>query len=74
MVENQHRQIKGYRDLTEREIALNDAKGKAADIGKLIDVLGEMPEIDKRWLSIAKTDLQMGFMSLVRAIARPESF
>lgn len=75
MVENQHRQIKGYRDLTEQEIALmNDAKGKAADIGKLIDVLGEMPEIDKRWLSIAKTDLQKGFMSLVRAIARPESF
>jgi hypothetical protein len=75
MVDNQHQKIKGYRDLSEDEIALmNDAKGKATDIGKLIDVLGERPGIDKRWLAIAKTDLQKGFMSLVRAIAQPTTF
>lgn len=48
MVDNQHRQIKGYRDLTPEEIALmNDAKSKAEDIGKLIEVLGEKSNIDK---------------------------
>ena len=75
MVDNQHKQIKGYRDLNTEEIALmNDAKGKAMDVGKLIEVLNELPDIDKRWLAIAKTDLQKGFMSLVRSIARPETF
>lgn len=74
-MENQHQHIKGYRDLTEQEIALmNDAKGKAEDIGKLIDTLGGTPGIDQRWLAIAKTDLQKGFMALVRAIARPTTF
>lgn len=75
MVDNQHQKIKGYRDLSEAEIDLmNDAKSKAMDIGKLCEVLKEMPEIDKRWLAIAVTDLQKGFMSLVRSIARPETF
>lgn len=74
-MENQHQHIKGYRDLTEQEIALmNDAKNKAEDIGKLIEVLRDTPGIDGRWLSIAQTDLQKGFMSLVRSIARPTTF
>lgn len=75
MVDNQHKQIKGYRDLSSEEIALmNDAKSKAEDIGKLIDILNENTSIDKRWLAIAKTDLQKGFMSLIRSIAQPTTF
>ena len=74
-MENQHQHIKGYRDLSAKEIALmNDAKSKAEDIKKLIDVLGGTEGIDKRWLAIAATDLQKGFMSLVRSIARPTTF
>lgn len=74
-MENQHEKIKGYRDLTQAEIDLmNDAKGKAEDIGKLISVMRDVPDIDQRWLSIAQTDLQKGFMALVRAIARPTTF
>jgi hypothetical protein len=74
-MDNQHREIKGYRDLTPEEIALmNDAKGKSEDIGKLVEVLRATPGIDQRWLSIAQTDLQKGFMALVRSIARPTTF
>ena len=74
-MENQHQHIKGYRDLSQDEINLmNDAKGKAEDIGKLIEVLRSTPEIDQRWLAIAQTDLQKGFMALVRSIARPTTF
>jgi hypothetical protein len=74
-MENQHQHIKGYRDLTAEEIALmNDAKGKAEDVGKLIEVLRDTKGIDGRWLAIAQTDLQKGFMALVRAIARPTTF
>jgi hypothetical protein len=75
MAENQHRQIKGYRDLSADEIALmNGAKGLGAEIGKLCDQLDGITGIDKRWLAIARTDLQKGIMALVRAIARPDGF
>lgn len=75
MVENQHQKIKGYRDLSEHEISLmNNCKGNAIQVGELCDNLAKLPDIDKRWLAIAKTDLQKGFMALVRAIARPETF
>jgi hypothetical protein len=39
---------------------------------RVIDLLmdGKM-EVDKRWLAIARTDLQKGFMALNRAIFQP---
>lgn len=74
-MDNQHKQIKGYRDLTEEEIKLmNLCKQKAIEIGELITNLETISSIDKRWLAIAKTDLQKGFMSLIRSIAKPETF
>jgi len=75
VVDNQHQKIKGYRDLSEAEIALmNDAKGRAEGVGALCKMLDDLPGTDKRWLAIAKTDLQKGFMSLVRSIAQPTTF
>ena len=75
MVDNQHQKIKGYRDLSEVEIAaMNDCKQVAAEIGTLCEKVGGMSGIDQRWLAIAKTDLQKGFMALVRSIARPTTF
>jgi hypothetical protein len=79
MVDNQHKKIKGYRDLTEEEIALmNETKDLASKCGDFCQKLHlaecNGSEIDRRWLAIAKTDLQKGFMSLVRSVAKPESF
>lgn len=83
MVDNQHKKIKGYRDLTEGEIALmNEAKGLAEQCGELIakievantNAATKDSAIDIRWLSIGKTDIQKGFMAVVRSIAKPESF
>ena len=74
-MENQHKKIKGYRDLTQQEIDdMNESKELAAQVGILIDKLYTIESIDKRWLSIAKTDLQKGFMSMVRSIAKPTTF
>lgn len=76
-MENQHRKISGYRELNQEEINLmNDAKQKEAETLGLIDKLkqrfeGESDSESLRWLSIAKTDIQKGFMSLVRSIAKP---
>lgn len=67
--------VTGYRHLNDREIEqLNRAKGLGNQIGEYIDELADDPNIDGRWLSIARTDLQKGIMSLVRSIAKPESF
>ncbi len=75
MVDNQHKQIKGYRDLTEVEIgAMNDCKLEAVEVGILCDKVAGMSGVDQRWVAIAKTDLQKGFMALIRSIAKPETF
>lgn len=74
-MDNQHKLIKGYRDLSQAEIqSMNDCKSLAMEVGKVIEVLEKEQTIDKRWLAIAKTDLQKGFMSLIRSIAKPETF
>jgi hypothetical protein len=75
MVDNQHRSIMGYRDLTEVEIgAMNDCKLVATEVGTLCDKVAGMAGVDQRWVAVAKTDLQKGFMALIRSIARPETF
>lgn len=33
-----------------------------------------MPSIDQRWVSIGATELQQGFMAVIRGIAQPTSF
>jgi hypothetical protein len=74
-VENQHRKITGYRDLTELEInAMNVIKGRGEQLSQLLDDLANLPDVDKRALAIARTELQTGMMWAVRAVARPTSF
>lgn len=81
-MDNQHKLISGYRDLSTEEIALvNEVKDMAKRVGELVDKVGRQ-EINypwsnsttDRWVNIAKTDLQKGFMSLIRAVTKPEGF
>jgi hypothetical protein len=75
MVDNQHTLIKGSRDLSVEEIALmNEAKDLATKCGMLVTKLTTAHPIDQRCVALAKTNLQQGFMWLIRAIARPETF
>nr|WP_319552436.1 hypothetical protein [uncultured Vibrio sp.] len=80
-MENQHRKIKGYRELNQDEIDLmNKIKEMGEELGKLCNELSAYHvetgshAIDPRWLNIGKTDLQKGIMALVRSVAMPESF
>ncbi len=74
-MDNQHKMIKGYRDLSEVEIgAMNDCKQIAIQVGVLVDKVANMDSVDGRWVAIGRTDLQKGFMALIRAIAKPETF
>lgn len=67
--------IKGYRDLTPDEVVLiNEVKGLAMVVGDKVEDIFNMPETDTRWAAIAKTQLQQGFMALIRSVAKPETF
>lgn len=73
-MENQHRHIKGYRELSEAEIEImNRIKEKGAEVGELLEWLSVV-DVDPRWVAIGKTHLQQGFMALTRAVAKPDFF
>jgi hypothetical protein len=74
-MENQHRKIKGYRELSADEIAaMNAVKELSAAVGEHLQAMEGFASFDQRWVAIAKTDLQKGFMAATRAIAKPEFF
>ena len=74
-MENQHRKISGYRELTEHEIALmNSIKKHGEALGDLVEQLRTTTGLDQRWVSIGATDLQKGLMALTRGVAQPTTF
>lgn len=74
-MENQHRKIKGYKELTQDNIDLmNKIKEHAAVIGELVESLQSKDNLDQRWVSIGKTELQQGFMALTRGVTKPDFF
>ena len=74
-MDNQHRQIKGYRELTQVEIDLmNEIKTKGAELGELVNKLRTTEGLDQRWVSIGATDFQTGLMALTRSVAQPPFF
>jgi hypothetical protein len=76
--------ITGYRKLSSTEVDLiNEVKAVSEIVGKLVEKLrgmngisreGQTLALDQRWVSIGETDLQKGFMSLSRSIAKPTTF
>ena len=82
--------ITGYRQLSPEEVALmNEGKALAEQCGAYIeklrrhaqagpnvtaDDLANGPPLDQRWISIGATDLQRGFMAVIRGIAQPTTF
>jgi hypothetical protein len=73
--------ITGYRQLSQAEVALmNEGKALAEACGAYIAKLrghGDTPidgKRDQRWVSIGETQLQQGFMALIRGIAQPTTF
>lgn len=70
--------IAGYRTLTQVEVDLmNEVKAMGERVSQLIERIERnngIAPVDGRWISIATTDLQKGFMSLTRAIAKPTGF
>lgn len=74
-MDNQHRKIEGYRELSKDEIdSMNHLKILENMVGEAIaHTQGLGDDIDQRALAVARTHLQTGFMWAVRAIAQPDS-
>ena len=76
--------IKGYRQLTDADAALiNEGKALAEQVGAYIEKLRAITPstvepggrlLDQRWISIGATQLQQGFMAVIRGIAQPTTF
>ncbi len=73
--------ITGYRQLSEAEVALmNEGKALAEQVGayiaklRAVDNSAGHPPLDQRWVSIGATQLQQGFMAVIRGIAQPTTF
>lgn len=80
--------ITGDRQLSEAEVALmNEGKALAeacgayiaklrtySDVARKTDVQQLTPPLDQRWISIGATDLQKGWMCVIRGIAQPTTF
>lgn len=65
--------VKGYVDQTTVNIELvNENKVDEERILRKMDDLAEHANVDKRWLAIARTDIEKGFMALNRAIFKPQ--
>ena len=82
-MENQHRKIVGYRELTQDDIDLMNRIKKATS-----DMLTLHAEVQARiaatppsehlaiaepekWLEVGRTNIQIGAMALIRAVAQP---
>jgi len=67
--------MKGYLYITDEEADLmNEGKELAEKCVEFVDRLESLDGLDQRFISIGKTDLQTGFMALIRGIAKPITF
>ena len=74
-MENQHRKITGYRELSQEEIdTMNAIKAQGIALDALVTMMSSIENIDNRWLAVGTTDLQTGLMALTRAVAQPTTF
>jgi hypothetical protein len=64
--------VAGYKAQSAEAVDLvNDNKKAEEIILRMLDDLAAMPEVDKRWLAITRTEIEQGFMAMNRAIFKP---
>jgi hypothetical protein len=68
-----HTPISGYRELNEDELkAINQLKEIEERTLRVLDAMQVSFSMDPRWMAIAKTHIEQGFMAANRSIARPK--
>lgn len=72
MTEHTGLPVAGYKPQTQSKIvAVNKNKLFEEELLRLMDEMKDDPEVDQRWLAIARTDIEKGFMALNRSIFKP---
>ncbi|KPY92082.1 Uncharacterized protein ALO43_03350 [Pseudomonas tremae] len=73
-MDNQHKQITGYRDLSQSEIdGINSIKALEADAADLVKQLKAIPDVDQRSIALAVTNLHQACMWQTKGVARSDN-
>lgn len=64
--------VSGYKPQSDAAVTLVNAnKAVEEQILRVLDKLGQIEGVDKRWLAIGRTSIEQGFMAVNRAIFKP---
>lgn len=64
--------VSGYSTQSDENVSLvNKNKRREEKILRVLDEMATMPDIDKRWLAIGRTQIEQGFMAINRSVFRP---
>lgn len=70
--QNQGLPVAGCRLQSDDAVALvNIHKQMEERLLRMLDLMKDLPAFDQRWLSIARTSIEQGFMAMDRAVFRP---
>lgn len=65
--------VKGYTDQSDSKVALvNQNKELEERVLRQLDDMQNSGLYDPRWIAIARTNIEQGFMAMNRAVFRPE--
>jgi len=65
--------VAGYRPQPRANIDLvNDNKHQEENTLRMLDALAANPDVDKRWLAIGRTHIELAFMAINRSIFKPD--
>jgi hypothetical protein len=73
MTDNKGLPVAGYTAQTDERVALVNANKRLEEcVLRALDLVQANPDFDQRWLAIARTNIEQGFMAFNRAIFLPE--
>lgn len=72
---NEHKglPVSGYRPQSANAVSVvNNNKAIEERVLRMLDDIGQMTDVDQRWLAIGRTHIEQGFMAVNRAVFQPE--
>jgi hypothetical protein len=65
--------VHGYKPQTDAKVAMVNANKELEErvLRQIEEVAMDFPDADLRWTAIAKTNIELGFMALNRAVFKP---
>jgi len=74
MAQQEHKglPVSGYQPQSDEAVTIvNIMKATEEKLLRALDDLAERDDVDKRWLSIGRTQIEQGFMAVNRSVFRP---